>query len=416
LNARESRLPLRAHVQSLYRSTTLRAALIFGFAGVAHMLGTLLLARQLPPLEFAGIALFLAFAQVGTTLGMAGAETIVVRHTLAPTRRLLATVMAVASLVAVALAIVSYTAYDTRWPLAAITFAAIVASAVVRVDAAFYQSRQRFRVSLALHQSYNFALLFVALWAGLFALQGATVPCALMTVSFVLMAAWGWRSAVRSSPGARDTAAPYPWKEAWPILGFGAAGILTLQAERLLIPQLLSVELLATFAVLAAVAGSPFHMLSQGAGYTMMPRLKNSGSPQQCRRNVRNEMLVVGLAAAASAVLVLLLAPWLAELLTAGKYTLSTGLVGAAVFSGWGKVVNGFVSAVVRALGTARDLRSLNVSAWVGLVFAVIVAVPAARYGLIGLVVAVGLGWLLRSILVIRPMIAALAARANAAG
>jgi O-antigen/teichoic acid export membrane protein len=335
---------LRAHLQALYQSTTLRATLIFGLAGVAHMLGTLLLARQLPPLEFAGIALFLAFAQVGTTFGMAGAETIIVRHGLAPSRRLLATVTATASFVAIVLAIVSYAAYGTRWPLAAITFAAIVASAIVRVDAAFYQSRQRFRASLALHQSYNFALLFAALWAMLFALQGAIVPCVLMTLGFVLMAIWGWRSAVRSSPGEREAAEPYPWKEAWPILGFGAAGILTLQAERLLIPQLLSVQLLATFAVLAAVAGSPFHMLSQGAGYTMMPRLKNSASLQQRRRIVRNEMLVVGLAAASSAVIVLLLAPWLAELLTAGKYALSTGLVAAAVFSGWGKVVNGFVS------------------------------------------------------------------------
>jgi hypothetical protein len=110
----------------------------------------------------------------------------------------------------------------------------------------------------------------------------------------------------------------------------------------------------------------------------------------------------------------LLLAPWLAELLTAGKYTLSIGLVAAAVFSGWGKVVNGFVSAVVRALGTAHDLRSLNVSGWLALVFTVIVAIPAARYGLIGLVVAVGLGWLLRSILVIRAVIAALSASATA--
>jgi hypothetical protein len=131
------RVPLRAHLRSLYQSTTLRAALIFGFAGVAHMVGTLLLARQLPALEFAGIALFLAFAQVGTTLGMAGAETIVVRHGLAPTRRLLATVAGTASFVAVVLSIVSYAAYDTRWPLAAITFAAIVASAILRLDAAF---------------------------------------------------------------------------------------------------------------------------------------------------------------------------------------------------------------------------------------------------------------------------------------
>jgi hypothetical protein len=55
------------------------------------------------------------------------------------------------------------------------------------------------------------------------------------------------------------------------------------------------------------------------------------------------------------------------------------------------------------------------VSAWVGLVFAVIVAVPAARYGLVGLVVAVGLGWVVRSILVVPAAFAALSTRTSAA-
>lgn len=372
------------------------------------MLGSLLLARQLSPFEFAAVALFLAFTQVGTSLGMAGAETIVVRHSLAPTLRLLGTVALAACSVAAALSVVGYLGYDMSAWLAAVTFAAIVASAIVRLDAAFFQSGQKFRISLFLHQSYNFALLAAAVCALLLGLSEAIVPCVLMTVSFVVMAAWGWRSAARSYAVGREPVARYPWQEAWPVLGIAAAGVLALQAERLLIPPLLSVELLATYAVLAAVAGSPFQMLMVGVGYTMMPRLKNSSSLSQRRHIVRNEALLVALAASAAAAFVLLLASWLAELITAGKYTLSIGLVAAVVISGVLKVVNGFLSAVLRALGTARDLQRLNLSAWLGLILTVLAAVPAARYGLTGLVLAVGVGWLVRSVLVVRPVIRAL--------
>jgi O-antigen/teichoic acid export membrane protein len=98
-------------------------------------------------------------------------------------------------------------------------------------------------------------------------------------------------------------------------------------------------------------------------GYTMMPRLQNSNSMQQRRRIVRNELLLVSLVALLGAVLVLLLAPFLAELLTARKYTLSGTMVAVAVLTGLGKVLNGFLSAVLRAMGTIRDLRRLNYSA-----------------------------------------------------
>jgi O-antigen/teichoic acid export membrane protein len=406
---------LRSRLPTLYRSTTLRATLVFSFAGVAHMLGSLLLARQLSPVEFAGVALFLAFNQVGTSLGTAGADTIVVRHKLSPNLRLLGTVTMFACLVGAVLFVVSGTAYDMSLALAALIFAGIVASTIVRVEGAFYQSKQKFRVSLFLHQSHNFVLLAVALAALILGFQEAVVPCALMTMCFPLMAVWGWRALTRSFAGSQNSASPYPWKEAWSIISYVAAGALSLQAERLLIPQLLSVELLATFAVVAALAGSPFQMLMIGVGYTMMPRLKNSKSLQQARLIVRNELLLVSLVALSGGALVLLFAPLLAELLTAGKYTLSDTLVVAAVLTGICKVLNAFVSAVVRALGTARDLQRLNHSAWFGLAVTVLAALPGARFGLVGLMLAVGLGWLVRSIVVIPAAVAVLTVRTSAA-
>jgi O-antigen/teichoic acid export membrane protein len=406
---------LAGHALSLFRSTTLRATLIFGFAGVAHMLGSLLLARQLSPFEFAGVALFLTFNQIGTTLGSAGTDTTVVRHNLAPRLPLLWTVAVVASGVGAILFGVSHLAYDMSVGLAAVTFAGILASTIVRLDAAFFQSKQKFRVSLFLHQSYNFVLLGVAVLALLFGAHSALLPCLIMTGCFLLMAVGGWWSAARAYPDSGEAAVPYPWKEALPIIGASAAGVLSLQAERLLIPQLLSVELLATYAVLAALAGSPFQMLMVGVGYTMMPRLKNSTSLQQRRRLVRHEALVVTLVAMVGAMFVLILSPWLAETFTAGKYSVSHVLVAAVVLSGLGKVLNAFLSAVLRALGSARELRRLNYAAWFGLAFTVLAAVLAAPYGLIGLVLATGVGWLARSAFLVPDVISVLSERTSAA-
>jgi O-antigen/teichoic acid export membrane protein len=365
------------------------------------MFGSLLLARQLSALEFGSVALFLAFSQVGTSLGTAGGETIVMRHALSPTLRLLGTVTVFATIVGAVLFLVGHIVYEMSLELAAITLAAIVASAVVRVAAAFYQSRQKFRVSLFLHQSYNFVLLAVAVAALLLGTQGAVVPCVLMTVCFGLMAAWGWRASAKSYADSPSPPIRYPWKEALPVLGFGAASVLSLQAERLLIPQLLSVEVLAVYAVLAALAGSPFQMLMVGVGYTMMPRLKNSKSAAQRRKIVRNEALLVTLVAVSSAAVVIPLAPFLAELLTDGKYALSETLVAVVAVNGLVKVVNGFFSAVLRALGTTRDLQLLNYSSWIGLVVALGAAIPGSRFGLVGLILAVGFGWLTRSLLLI---------------
>ncbi len=404
-------IPLRAHFLTLYNSPTVRATLIFGFAGIAHMLGVLLLTRELSTLEFASIALFLAFGQVGTSLGTAGAETIVVRHRLSPTTRLLGTVTMFACVIGLVLFLVSHTVYDMSVALAAITFAAIVANTLVRLEAAFYQSKQQFRASLLLHQSHTFVLLAVALGALLAGVQGAIVPCLLMTACFVLIAAWGWLAAVRSYAGVPSQPVKYPWKEALPSFGFGAASVLSMQAERLLIPQLLSMELLATYAVLAALAGSPFQMLMVGVGYTMMPRLKNSRSLAQRRHIVRHELLLVSLIALAAGAVVVPLAPVLADVLTGGKYALPETLVAVAVLTGLVKVLSGFISAVLRALGTTRHLQLLNYSGWFGLVVAVLAALVGARFGLVGLILAVGFGWLMRSVVLIPAAVGVLAER-----
>jgi O-antigen/teichoic acid export membrane protein len=402
---------IRSHLAALSTSPTLRATLLTAFAGVAHMLGNVLLARQLSPLEFAGVALYLAFNQVGTTLGAAGSETLVVRHQLAPSRRLLGTVTAFTCAVGAGLLLIGVVVYDMSLVLAAITFVGILASAIVRVEGAHYQSKQRISTSALLIQTLNFAVLGVAIIALLLELETALIPCLLITLCFPVAAVWAWRALTRSFGENRDRSTPYPWSEAWPIISIGAAGVLALQAERLLIPQLLSIELLATYAVLAALASAPFQILMFGVGHAMMPSFKNNESLEERRRIVRHELMLISLIAVPGGAVILLLAPTLAELLTAGKYSLSTTLVAATVLTGLGKVAYGFLAAIVRAVGTTQDLRRLNFAAWFGLAIGAVAAIPASRFGLTGLVLAVGLGWAIRSIFLLPAVLAALTRR-----
>jgi O-antigen/teichoic acid export membrane protein len=148
-----------------------------------------------------------------------------------------------------------------------------------------------------------------------------------------------------------------------------------------------------------------------GVGHAMMPNLKNNESLDERRRIVRHELKLVSLIAVPGGIVILLLAPTFAELLTAGKYTLSTTLVGATVLTGLAKVAYGFLAAIVRAIGTTQNLRRLNFAAWFGLAIGAIAAIPASRSGLIGLVLAVGLGWAIRSILLLPAVLAALKRR-----
>jgi hypothetical protein len=76
--------------------------------------------------------------------------------------------------------------------------------------------------------------------------------------------------------------------------------------------------------------------------------------------------------------------------------------------------MNGFASAVVRALGGTRDLQLLSYSAWLALAVAVLAAIPAARYGLVGVVLAGSVGWLARLIVLLPAMFRVLAERTSA--
>jgi O-antigen/teichoic acid export membrane protein len=178
------------------------------------------------------------------------------------------------------------------------------------------------------------------------------------------------------------------------LAGLTAVTLVLIQIERLVIPRRLSLDDLALFGVLAAVAASPYRVLQQGVGYTLLPRLRAAGTAAERRALLLREAQVsVGATLLASALIWALSRPvvswWLA-----GKYELSAGLLLAAIAAGFAKVASAFATAAATALCTERELERLRVLAWLALAAAFAGCIAGARFGLIGVVGGAGVGWL----------------------
>jgi O-antigen/teichoic acid export membrane protein len=211
---------------------------------------------------------------------------------------------------------------------------------------------------------------------------------------YVISASVGWGILARERP--QGPSAPHSLLEGLSLLGITAAALILMQLERLLTPRLLTLEDLATFAVVATLAGSPFRMLQMGAGYTLLPRLSTASSGEERQQLVRREAGAVTLIGGAAALVILSAAPWIAARLLAGKYELSTALMIAALVSGAVKLADGFATTIVWALGSPRQLALLNWVSWTCAGIGIAAAWLGARWGLLGLMYGVTLGWVSR--------------------
>jgi O-antigen/teichoic acid export membrane protein len=107
--------------------------------------------------------------------------------------------------------------------------------------------------------------------------------------------------------------------------------------------------------------------------------------------------LAVTLIAGAGGLAILLAAPWIARWLLAGKYELGAVLMIAALVSGTVKLGDGFATTMVWALGRPRELALLNWVSWACAVVGIAGGWIGARWGLVGLMYGVTLGWICRA-------------------
>jgi O-antigen/teichoic acid export membrane protein len=385
-------------VKQLWYSPTLRGAVVYGASGLGFAGANLILARVLPTDEYGLFTLVIALVNLGFALAPAGIDGIVNRRHLEAGPKLLRRTMAATLLVGVALAIVAEIAYGMSVPMLLVLFVSTVAGGAMAVAGAQFQSERRFGISLALTQSPNLALFVAALVVVATGDRMARLPLLISTVGFVLAAAAGWWVLFRerAAKPARDSW--FPWREAFSLAGINASGLLLVQLDRLIIPHVLTVHDLATFGVLAAIAGSLFRVLQMGVGYTLVPRLRAADSVLERRRLIAHEAKLVGALVVGGSTVIWFITPMIEQWFLQGKYHLGGSLLLATLFSGVAKIMNAFTKSTVTALATPAEVLMVNLFGWAAVALAIPAAVLGARWGLAGVIYGVGLGWLVRAL------------------
>jgi hypothetical protein len=102
----------------------------------------------------------------------------------------------------------------------------------------------------------------------------------------------------------------------------------------------------------------------------------------------------------AAALVVWWLTPFIFHTVLADRYVISGALVLAVVCLGCVKVLGSIAAAAVNALGSGADLARMSVAGWLAIGVAAVGAWLGSRWGLGGLVYGVGMGWLVRAVVV----------------
>jgi O-antigen/teichoic acid export membrane protein len=371
---------------------------IYGASGLGFAGANLILARVLPTAEYALFTLVIALVNLSFPLAPGGVDGIVNRRHLEAGPRVLKRTLAAGLVTGLIFLLIAGFLYRLGVPLLLIVFAATVGGGAMAVAGAQFQSEQRFGISLALTQSPNLILMVAALVVVVTGMKEARLPLAISALGFVLAGVIGWWMLFRERAAKPHRETWFPWTEALSYAGLNATGLVLVQLDRLIIPQVLPLHDLATYGVLAAIAGSLFRVLQMGAAYTLIPRLRAAAGVVERRRLIAHEAKLVIAIVAAGSVVIWFVTPLIERHFLAGKYHLGGSLLLAALFSGVAKVMNAFTKSTVTALATAGELSIVNLFGWVSVAVAVVAAVAGARWGLTGVIYGVGLGWLMRAL------------------
>lgn len=386
---------LKNKIGALLRSPSLRAAAMLMAGGFGFAAANILLARVLLPNEFGALSLFLALIQLSLTLGPFGLDLAVNRHRLTATTELRRWGGITSLITGLLIAIAGRAIYDVDIAMMLCLVVAGIASSFNRFGSSVLQAHQRFGLSLFLGQVHNYILLLAVPVLWLAGSDRAVPIAAMISASYLLTSAIGWRAARRLQPQSQSSPPLRNFvKESLAGFGILVATQVLWQLERLVIPSTLSMEDLATFAVVAAIAGSPFRMLQIGIGHTLLPGLRACERREDIHKLLRREGLIAFGAASLSILAVLIVTPFIAEHFLLGRYAIGWGVLAAVIITGLIKVLNGVVSAIVQAFGTTGALAAFNLFTWIGLAVGTISAIVGARYGIIGVVYGVGIGWL----------------------
>ena len=382
-------------VRALAQWPTLQVTVLIGLAGIGFSLGNILLARALSTHSYAVVALALSLIHLGLPLAPLGLEKVLVRKALPFSVLLVRSVLLIGIADGSVVAIGGWVVYGISPIILALVLIAIVSGGMAYLSSAKFQSLERFPVSVLLAHGPNYFVLLAALVTIALDVDNIILPIAIMTVGHVMAGIWGcWKLLAENKEKYKRI--NFHWAEALSLTGAGAALLVMMQLERLVIPKVLELEALATFSLLAAIALAPFRLLQMGVARTLLPRLGNAESIETRRKLVQKEALIVCGTLVATSVAVWVVTPFVVRWFLSGRYEFPPLLVLAVIVAGLVRVLNGFTSAIITALATTRELVSWAVVSWILVVVTGAGAVIGAQWGLTGVIYGASLGWLVR--------------------
>jgi len=376
------------------RSQSLRAAVMFAGGGLGFAVGNIVLAMVLPSEQFGDVALLLALNQFCLTFGTLGMETVLNRHRPPVDWRLGGPVLSAAGLSAAAAAAIATRYYGLSGSVAGILFVLVAASTVNRVGSALFQEQRKVGMALGLLQIHNYTLLLASGAVLLVNERKASLVLGVVAAGYLLTAFWGWWHAHRTLTGQRSAVpAALMLREGLAVVGLNVAVQTLFQFERLAIPKVGDMAMLGTYAVLAAVAGSPYRMIQLGNSFTLLPRMRAAPDAVTARAVIGAELAMAAIVSVVSSGAVLLLAPWIFASLLHGKYVIGPQLLAVAIAIGLVRVWEGFSTTIVAALGDSRGMARMSVLGWLSLAVAGVGVLVGSRDGLVGILCGVLAAW-----------------------
>jgi hypothetical protein len=379
-----------------FKGPTLLAAAVYALSGGGFLVTTLVMARTLDIEAFAHATLIIAICNVAVAVAPSGIDGIVLRHDLRADMRLLQVAALTSMLTASVAAGIGLYVYRLGALSCLVIAAAVVTGGIGLAVKSSLQRDHLFQRGMMLSQSANVGLLVASglMWIG-FGRQ-PWFPTLLVAFWFAVIAWVAWRWAIRRPHTGHAIELRF-WKDGANFVGVMLASGVMVQMERLLIPLVLATHDLALFAVVAAFVLAPYRMLEMGASSTLTARLRAATTVRERRQLMGREALaLIPLAIAGGAALVAL-SPWLFPLMVGRKASVPFALIIAIVGSGIVRVVAALAHSAAGALCSGRELRLMNVNSWLAVGVGTIAGIFLSRFGLVGLVVGVTLGWAIRA-------------------
>jgi len=377
---------------------SLGPAVVYGFAGLAFIVGTLAMSLALNAEDFAEATLLVAICNLAAAAAPAGMNGIVLRYNLRTDGKLL-TIGALAVLLSALVTTgIAYEVYDLPQSTAAILFASVLSGGLAFSAIPKLQRRRNFVGAAFVSQSAAFWMLVAAVIMDMGFERTSTFPITLITVGFIVSCILFFKPLI-SHRSTDVLAKPKLWKEAAHFWGIALSSELMSQLERLLIPFLLDIKSVGSFAVVAAVAIAPYRVIELATATTLVSRLQSATTASKRRQVfIREAMLLIPVSVGGGAVILFAGLP-ICEFVRPDVSDITYTVLAMGAFSGFCRVLTSLSRSVASAFCTPRELALVNGSAWFAIAAGVLAAWMLAGYGLAGVILGFAIGWLVRAVL-----------------